>query len=147
MQQPKGTELDMAAANKTLVETYHYALWRDGDKTAIDRYWSPEAQVHMTDFAGTAVDVIHEDVERYWGAFNEVETRIEHLVAEDDKVVLHWSTAGTHFGTYGEIAATGKRITMTGMDMLRIGDGKIIECWSMWDGLSVYEQLGVLNIG
>lgn len=147
MQQNSTTNQDLATANKALVETYHNALWRDGDKTAIDRYWSPEAQVHMTDFAGTAVDVIHEDVERYFGAFTEVETTIEHLVTEGDKVVLHWSTSGKHIGAYGDIAATNKRITMTGMDLLRIADGKIVECWSMWDGLSVYEQLGVLKIG
>lgn len=134
-------------ANKALVERYHTELWANGDKSAIDRYWSPDAKVHMTDFDGTAVDVIHEDVERYWGAFDAVETRIDHLVAEGDRVVLHWTTSGQHIGPYGDVAATNKRITMTGMDLLRLADGKIVECWSMWDGLSVYDQLGVLKIG
>ena len=134
-------------ANKSIVERYHTELWANGDKTAIDRYWSPDAEVHMTDFDGTAVDVIRADVERYWGAFDEVETRIDHLVAEGDRVVLHWTTSGRHIGPYGDVAATDKRITMTGMDLLRLADGKIVECWSMWDGLSVYDQLGVLKIG
>jgi len=134
-------------ANKALVQAYHTELWANGDRSAIDRYWSPDAEVHMTDFDGTAVDVIREDVDRYWGAFTEVKTTIHHLVAEDDRVVLHWSTSGLHVGPYGEVAATGKRITMTGMDLLRIADGRIVECWSMWDGLSVYDQLGVLKIG
>lgn len=144
---PHPDRISLAEANKATVSAYHYALWRDGDKGAIDRYWHPEAKVHMTDFEGTAVDVVREDVERYFGAFTEIETRIEHLVAEDDRVVLHWSTAGTHVGPYGDVAATGKRITMTGMDLLRLEDGRIVECWSMWDGLSVYDQLGVLKIG
>lgn len=137
----------LAEANKATVSAYHTALWRDGDKGAIDRYWSPDAKVHMTDFEGTAVDVVREDVNRYFGAFTDIQTTIEHLVADGDRVVLHWSTSGKHVGPYGEIAATGKRITMTGMDLLRLEGGRIVECWSMWDGLSVYDQLGVLRIG
>ena len=137
----------LAEANKAIVAAYHEALWQGGDKGAIDRTWSPDAKVHMTDFEGTAVDVVRADVERYFGAFNDIETRIDHLVGEGDRVVLHWTTSGTHVGPYGDVAATGRRITMTGMDLMRLDDGKIVECWSMWDGLSVYDQLGVLKIG
>jgi len=134
-------------SNKALVNAYHTELWANGDKTSIDRYWSPDAKVDMTDFDGTAIDVIHEDVERYWAAFKEVETEILALIAEDDRVVLHWQTSGLHFAPYGDVAATNKRITMSGMDILRIENDRIIECTSMWDGMSVYEQLGVLHIG
>lgn len=133
--------------NAALVTDYHNALWRDGDRTAIDRYWHPDAEVHMTDFSGTAVDVVRADVERYFAGFDEVETRIDHLVAAGDRVVLHWTTSGRHCGAYGDIPATGKRITMTGMDLLTVDGDRIVACWSMWDGLSVYEQLGVLKIG
>ena len=91
--------------------------------------------------------MLRADIDRYFAAFTDIETTIEHLVAADDKVVLHWSTTGKHVAPYGEIAATGKRIAMTGMDLLRLEGERIVECWSMWDGLSVYEQLGVLKIG
>ncbi|AJE46867.1 ester cyclase [Celeribacter indicus] len=133
--------------NKRIVRTYHRSLWGEGDTAVIDLYWSPEAEVHMTDFDGTAVDVVREDVERYFTAFTDQRTTIHHLVAEGDSVVLHWSTTGRHVGPYGGIAATGKQITMAGMDLLRLADGKIVECWSMWDGLAVYDQLGALKIG
>lgn len=136
-----------AEQNKQTVERYHTELWRHGDMSAIDRYWSADAKVHMTDFEGTAVDVVREDVERYFGAFTEIETRADHLIADGDKVMLHWTTSGKHVGPYGDVAATGKRITMTGMDLFRLERDRIVECWSMWDGLSVYEQLGVLHIG
>lgn len=140
-------DLSLEEQNKKTVETYHQKLWGEGDKSAIETYWSPDAEVHMTDFDGTAVDVVREDVDRYFGAFTDQKTTIHHLVAEGDKVVLNWSTTGKHIGPYGDVAATGKDITMAGMDLLRLVDGKIVECWSMWDGLSVYDQLGVLKIG
>lgn len=136
-----------SASNKALVRAYHEALWAAGDRAAIERYWDPQAKVYMTDFEGTAVDVVKADVERYLGAFTEVETQIDHLVAEADTVVLHWTTSGLHVGPYGDIPATHRRITMTGMDLMRVAADRIVECWSMWDGLSVYEQLGALHIG
>jgi len=139
--------LSLEETNKEIVRTYHETLWGKGDKSAIETYWSPEAEVHMTDFDGTAIDVVREDVDRYFEAFTDQKTTIHHLVAEGDQVVLNWSTTGKHIGAYGDVAATGKDITMAGMDLLRLKDGKIVECWSMWDGLSVYDQLGVLKIG
>jgi predicted ester cyclase len=129
--------------NKRLVRAYHEKLWGRADQSAIAEFWAPDATVHMTGFDGTAVDVVHEDVTRYFGAFTEVETRIEDLLADGDRVVLRWATSGRHVGPYGDIAATGKRITMRGIDILRIEGALIVECWSMWDGLDVYGQLGV----
>lgn len=133
--------------NKEIVRTYHQRLWGEGDLACIGEYWAPDAKVSMTDFDGTAVDVVHEDAERYWSSFEDVTTTIHALIAEGDTVVLHWSTEGLHTGAYGEIPATNKRITMAGIDILTLKDGRIVEAASMWDGLSVFEQMGVLKIG
>lgn len=140
-------DTDLQDANKATIRTYHTRLWGEGDLSAIPVYWDPDAMVHMTDFDGTGVDVVHEDATRYFGAFRDVTTTIHALLAEGDRVALHWSTRGTHVGPYGEIPATGKAITMAGIDILTLKDGKIVACTSMWDGLSVFEQMGVLKIG
>ncbi len=138
------TTPDLQAANKDLVRTYHERLWRDGDLSAVDDIWAPDAVVHMTDFDDNAITAVHADVQRYWNAFSNVQTSIDDLLADGDRVVLRWTTSGDHTGDYGEFAATGKRIVMNGIDILRLADGRIVEAWSLWDGLSVYEQLGVL---
>lgn len=133
--------------NKAIIAAYHNRLWGEGDLSVIKEVWSPNAKVSMTDFEGTALDTVVEDATRYFGAFTDVTTTIHDLLAEGDKVVLHWSTTGTHTGPYGEIAATGKEVTMAGMDILTLAEGDIVEIRSMWDGLSVFEQMDVLKIG
>jgi steroid delta-isomerase-like uncharacterized protein len=133
--------------NKAIVRAYHERLWGRGEIAAIHEVWAPDAKVSMTDFEGTALDTVVADAERYFAAFEQVTTTIHDLLAEGDKVVLHWSTRGTHVGPYGEIPATGKEITMAGMDILTMKDGRIVEIASMWDGMSVFEQMGVLQIG
>ena len=132
-----------------LVRTMHLELWGNSDPTAIDRYISPDARTIMTGFEGSTVDVMREDVERYQGAFDDVETEIVELIDAGDKVVLWWRTVGTHTGPYGDIAPapTGKRITMEGVDICRVADGKIVEVRSFWDAAEVYRQFGLLADG
>jgi predicted ester cyclase len=42
------------------------------------------------------------------------------------------------------IPRTGKQISMTGMTIWRIADGKIVEHWSEMDTLGLLQQLGVI---
>lgn len=47
--------------------------------------------------------------------------------AEEDKIAFRWIARGSHHGAYEGIAPTGKPITVTGITILRIVDGQIIE--------------------
>ena len=132
-----------------LVRTMHLELWGASDPTAIDRYISPDARTVMTGFEGSTIEVMREDVERYHGAFEDVQTEIVELIDAGDKVVLWWRTTGTHTGPYGDIAPqpTGKRITMEGVDIYTVADAKIVEVRSFWDAAEVYRQFGLLADG
>ena len=132
-----------------LVHTMHLELWGNSDPTAIDRYIAPDARTIMTGFEGSTVEVMREDVERYQGAFDDVETEVVELIDAGDKVVLWWRTVGTHTGPYGDIAPepTGKRITMEGVDIFKVTDGKVVEVRSFWDAAEVYRQFGLLAEG
>jgi predicted ester cyclase len=133
-----------AAEPKELVRSYHERVWTLRDLTALADSWSSDAYLDVQGFDGHAIEVLRADIDRYFIAFTDVKSTIVDLVGEDDRVVLHWETAGLHVGPYGAIAPTGKVITMRGIDILRVEAGLIVACTSMWDGLSVYEQLGLL---
>jgi hypothetical protein len=36
---------------------------------------------------------------------------------------------------------------MRGTDVFRVDGGRVVELWSLWDGLDAYRQLGVLPDG
>jgi predicted ester cyclase len=40
--------------------------------------------------------------------------------------------------------ATGRRVTLTGIDILRIVDGRIVERWGEFNGAEMLQQLGAL---
>jgi predicted ester cyclase len=70
----------------------------------------------------------------------------ELLVAEGDRVILHWSMTGTNTGPILGRPPTGKKVNWTGTEFVRIKDGKIIEHDD--DHSHVYDllfQLGLLT--
>jgi predicted ester cyclase len=131
--------------NLAVIRDYHERVWVHDDLSALDEYWDPAAAVEVTGFDDSSIEAIRADVLRYRGAFTDVRTSILDLLGQDDQVVLHWETTGRHVGPYGSVAATGRDITMTGVDIFRLAGGRIVACRSLWDGLSVYVQMGVLD--
>jgi steroid delta-isomerase-like uncharacterized protein len=78
-------------------------------------------------------------------AFPDVHMEVEDMIAEGDKVVARVSVGGTHQGEFMGIAPTGNRVTITGIDILRITDGKVVEHWGKFDDLGMMQQLGVME--
>ena len=72
------------------------------------------------------------------------QTTIEELVAEGDKVVARITMTGTHTGDFWGMPATGKKVNFTGMYMVRIAGGKIVEHWGEEDGVALLQQLGAM---
>jgi predicted ester cyclase len=50
----------------------------------------------------------------------------------------------THAGEFMGIPATGRRVTLAGIDISRIEDGRIAEHWIQCDMLGFLEQLGAI---
>jgi steroid delta-isomerase-like uncharacterized protein len=83
-------------------------------------------------------------VTMYLNAFPDVHFKIDEQIAEGDKVVTRWTASGTHKGELAGIPATGKSSTVTGINVDRIVNGKLVESWSIFDQFGMMQQLGVI---
>ena len=77
-------------------------------------------------------------------AFPDFKVTVDDMIAEGDKVATRWTVRGTHKGDFGKIVATGKQVTITGITLSRIVDGKTVENWWSSDNLGMLQQLGVI---
>ncbi|MCK7489313.1 MAG: ester cyclase [Anaerotruncus sp.] len=68
------------------------------------------------------------------------------MISEGPMVSARWEAGGTHAKEYMGIPASGKYITWSGIDVLRIADGKIAEEWGAIDMLSFLMQTGVVTM-
>lgn len=73
-----------------------------------------------------------------------LQVNVEDMVAEGDKVVARLRISGTHQGEFMGNAPTGNQVTFTGIDILRIDNGKVVEHWGNVDELGMLRQLGVI---
>ena len=78
--------------------------------------------------------------------FPDYQTIIDDLFAEGDKVAARITMSGTNIGSFMGISPTGKYVSFTGIYIARIANGKIVEHWGEEDGVSLLQQLGVLNM-
>lgn len=67
------------------------------------------------------------------------------LVSDDEHAVVQWQATGTFTGTpFQGIHATGRRIVLRGVDVMRIEQGKLKHNTIYYDGLSFARQVGML---
>lgn len=91
------------------------------------------------------LDAIRREYRMWRDAFDFTFT-VEDLIEQGDRVCARWTWDATHKGEFLGIAATGRRVTMTGITLFRFGDeAKIAEMWWQHDQLGLMEQLGALD--
>ena len=76
-------------------------------------------------------------------AFIDRQFSVRDLIAEGDKVMARTTWRGTHSANFRGLPPTGKQIEISAFIMDRIKDGKIVEHWSLFDMMSMMQQLGL----
>jgi steroid delta-isomerase-like uncharacterized protein len=77
-------------------------------------------------------------------AFPDFKATIEDILAEGDKVVIRMTWRGTHQGEFMGIPATGKRISIGVIDIIRVSGGKAVEHWGQMDAMGLMQQIGAI---
>jgi steroid delta-isomerase-like uncharacterized protein len=77
-------------------------------------------------------------------AFDPLEFTIEDLIAEGDKVVVRWRNAGKNSGSFLGIPATDNDISIAGIDIHRLHDGRLAEHWHVVDQFTQMQQMGLI---
>jgi steroid delta-isomerase-like uncharacterized protein len=87
---------------------------------------------------------VKEFISTYLAAFPDARITVEQQLAEGDLVATRWSARGTHEGELMGISPTGKQVTVSGLAISRLEDGKIVEEFQNWDTLGMMQQLGAV---
>lgn len=136
----------MSEQNKMLARRAVEEVWNRGDFAVVDELVASDIVVH----ASTPAGEIHgaEGIKQFYAAlrkaFPDIHFTIEDQIAEGDRVVTRWTARATHTGEFQGIPPTGKQGRLTGIDIDRFANGKVVECWPNADELGLLQQLGVL---
>jgi steroid delta-isomerase-like uncharacterized protein len=129
--------------NKAVARTVLEEVIGQGKIDEHDALYSPSYVSHgSTRDVGRAED--RETTKALRQAFPDLRITIDKLIAEGDLVAVRFIAEGTNTGASNRLPATGKRIRIAGMTILRIVDGKIVEEWPYFDQLDFLRQLGLM---
>ena len=128
--------------NKALVQQFFEQVINQRNLAALDQF-VPPGGVNHTVPPGMPQET-NQFVGQYLNAFPDGQVTVEDLLADGDKVVAHVSFHGTHQGALRGMAPTGKSITLMGIHIFRIANGKLVEHWGLMDRLAALQQLGVV---
>jgi predicted ester cyclase len=74
-------------------------------------------------------------------AFPDLHFVLDDVVSDADRVAVRWTATGTQSGPLFELAPSGRPARWTGMDMVRLDRGLLVELWANADGMALWEQL------
>ncbi len=130
-------------ANKDVVRRFNKDFVETGDRAIFDDIVSPEFSNHSVQ--GEAPTGRDASFFFYTGifraAFPDVEVDIQDLFADGDTVIARKSYHATHTGAFMDIPATGKRVSIAVIEIIRLRDGKYVEHWATADMFGLLQQL------
>lgn len=84
----------------------------------------------------------------YMQGFPDLRFESQDMLSSGDKVVARFRVTGTHEGEFMGMPATGRRVDVEGIDIVRFADdGPAVEHWGVFDALGMMQQLGAIPVG
>lgn len=133
----------MSESGRAVVLRYYREVWEAARPEAADGLFG-EGYVNHAGSRGTMKGPagIRANYAGLLAAFPDVVFELNDVLAEGEKVVVRYTMRGTHKGTFQGIEPTGRAVTVPGIGIYRVAEGKIQESWVMRDSLALLQQLG-----
>ena len=131
--------------NKELLRNFYEEVFNQHNVDAAAKFIAKDAVSHRgLPGMPKGLERAKQRLSMYFAAFPDIKITVEDMVAEGDKVVARYTMSGTHKGGLMGIAATGKKVSITGIEIIRVSAGKLVEHWGASDGLGMMRQVGAI---
>ena len=134
---------------KAFIRRWFAEVWNEGREEAIDEMFAEDGVAYgLADETGgplRGASGFKPFFRNFRAAFPDIEVIVEDTIAEGDRVAARCTVRATHAGDHLGFAATQRPMEITGIAIVRVGDGKIVEAWNNFDFMSMFQQLGALR--
>jgi steroid delta-isomerase-like uncharacterized protein len=134
--------------NYTLAHEWFDEVWNKRQAETIDRLLHDEVIAHgLVDEKGEELrgpSAFKNFFQQFTKAFPDIHVEVADAISEGDKIAARCIVTGTHRGDTLGVPGSNKPVRFTGVAILRIKDGKIIEAWNNFDFQTLSQQIGAL---
>jgi steroid delta-isomerase-like uncharacterized protein len=131
-------------ANKAIVRRWMEEVWNRGNLAVLDELIGPDYVLHgaADPDAPRGPEGAKQITAAFRAAFPDMRGTIDDLIAEGDKVVCRWTAQATHQGSFAGVPPTQRPVTFSGIEIVRIAEGRIAEGWDEVDIAGILDQIG-----
>ena len=131
--------------NRELGLRINREIWNERRFERIADYFAEDFVAdYSPSFVWRGRDQIRLAVERSHAAFAGFREEIRTLVADDERVVVHFTIRGRHTGGWGPLPPTGREVAFDEIVIMTVRDGKVVHQLGVIDQLTGLRQVGVL---
>ncbi len=149
--EPSAEHVALEQAEKQLTDNLemYETVWDDIlNKREIDKINETNFDTSIT-FVSPPENVVGiEDFKAYYQnyltGFSDITFTLIDVLGQGDKIVKHWNFKGTHTGEFFGIPASGNKVDIDGVTLVKMKDGKIAQEQDVLDNLLFYKQLGLI---
>jgi len=139
----------MSEENKAVLRRWFDEVWNNARADVIEELFDENGIAHgLSDDPSNPIRGPR-DYKPFYEAFRQgfpnLKVIVEDMVAEGDKVAARCSVRGSHEGEFLGRAATQSPVEITGITIVRIYNGKIVEAWNNFDFMRLHQQVGLLS--
>jgi steroid delta-isomerase-like uncharacterized protein len=119
-------------------------LWNSGNHEPLTQLYAEGAERSDPNVpqALRGPQQIGEYIAEVRAGFPDFKLEIINRIVSGDQIAIEWTCTGTHTGVFQGIAATGRRINISGAGVSRVQNTQIVEERVYFDRLSLFQQLG-----
>jgi steroid delta-isomerase-like uncharacterized protein len=137
----------MPADNRAIILRLYEEVWNKRKIELIKEIISPSHALHAPNISGSSMgpEAYKRQLLLFVAGYPDLQFTIEDTIAEKDKVVACWTITGTHKGDFMGVPATNKKVSVDGVTIHHLTNGKIMDSYSNWDALGMMQQLGAIS--
>lgn len=131
---------------ETLSRRIFEEVWNHRNPAVIDELMAPDYVHHdVLSPDATGRDGYKHFANQYLAAFPDLRMTIHDEIIAGNTIVTRWTATGTHNGDLPGLLRTGKPISVTGITIARLRNGRFVESWNDRDALGMMRQLGAIR--
>ena len=136
----------MSAAAQAFIHRWFEEVWGNGNIDHIDEFMLPDGKCYDFPTPGSVIDreEFKSSVRGFRDTFSDIRLTVEDVFAEGDKVAARWSAVMSHTGDGLGFEPTGETVTLAGISITHLREGKILAGWNAFDLTSTVANLGAI---
>lgn len=131
------------ASNAELIR-WAFERLNEHDVTPLTQFWTDETVERFPDRTCHGTEEIAGYFNDAFAAIPDFHMEVVALVEQDEHVFVHWRMTGTHRGPLLGIEATGRPLSIDGMDHFVLRDGAVVSNFVVFDQMQYARGIGML---